>query len=197
VGVMLDSAGKPTDYLLIRYTDATFGDSLMHEAHGQLFAPRRVKGLAVPGRFEFGYHFSPNFTIWMNSFNAIEQRAKEIEGGPHWVYQPHMESEVDGGRLEFTAATVPFIPDGVQAPKGKPLEALVTFFVDETGRVRLPSVESAASPLLIPNAIKAVSHWSFKPPTVAGKPVLVYTGRSVAYVQFVPSAAPARPGPAS
>jgi hypothetical protein len=107
-----------------------------------------------------------------------------------------MEYEIDGGKLTFTAATVPFIPDGVVAPQGKPLEALVTFFVDEEGHVRLPSVESAATPLLIANAVKAVSHWRFRPPTIAGKPVLVYTGRSVAFVQFVPRPAPPRPAQA-
>lgn len=197
VGVMLDDKGNPTDYLVIRYTEKYFGESLLREAHEQQFAPRKVKGVAVPGRFEFGYRFVPNFTIAMNSFNAIEQRALEIEGGPRFVYEPHPEGGIDGGKLEFKTATVPFIPDGVEVPKGKTLQALVTFFVDETGHVRLPSVESAESPLLIPNAIKAVSHWVFKPPTLAGKPVLVFTGRSVAFVEFIPAAPPAPRPPAS
>ena len=58
--------------------------------------------------------------------------------------------------------------------------------------MRLPSVESAASALLIPNAVKAVGHWEFKPPTLRGQPVLVFTMWSIKFVDFdvVRTAAP-------
>lgn len=182
VGVMLDEKGHATDFLLLRYTRKYFGDALLAQAHQQDYAPRRIKGVAVPGRFNFGYRFVPTFVLPMNSFNAIQQRTEQIEGGPRVVYEPHLERELDGGALESTTGAVALLPDGYAAPKGKAVKAFVSFYVDETGRVRLPNVESAASPALVPNALKAVAHWHFKPPTVKGQPVLVFTLWTVTFV---------------
>ena len=189
VGVMLDEKGNATDYLLISYTKKYFGDALMREAHLQLINPRKVKGVAVPGRFNFGHRFVPTIVIEMTSFNAIEERDSEIEGGPRAIYEPHLEREIDNGALERTRATVAFIPDGYQPPPGKPVKAFVSFYVDEKGHVRLPNVEGASSPLLVPNAIKAIEHWQFKPPTLKGKPVLVFAIWTVSFEPFSPSTA--------
>jgi len=184
VGVMLDSDGKPTDFLILRYTQRYFGESLLREAHEQQFAPRKVKGIAVHGRFDFGYRFVPTVVMQLTSFSAIEERNNEIEGGPRFIYAPHLEREIDGGALEGTKSSVAFFPDGYTPPPGKVVKVLVSFYVDESGHVRLPSVESAASPLLIPNAIKAIEHWEFRPPTLKGRPVLVFTTWSVRFVAF-------------
>lgn len=192
VGVMLDAQGHPTDFLLIRYTKKYFGDALMREAHRQDYKPRRVKGVAVPGRFNFGTKFTPAAVMMMTSFNAIEERQIEIEGGPRAIYEPHLESEIDGGGLEFTRAAVALIPDGFDAPQGKTVKAFVSFYVDEKGHVRLPNVEGAVSTLLIPNAIKAVQHWEFKAPTMKGKPVLVFALWSVSFQPFNPAAVQAQ-----
>ena len=190
VGVSLDAKGNATDYLLIKYTKRYFGDALMREAHRQEFAPRTVKGVAVPGRFIFSYRFAPTIVLGMNNFEAMEERVMEVEGGPRFLYEPHLEREIDHGGLEFTQPTVAFIPAGYEVPKGKAVKALVSFYVDEKGHARLPSVESAPSPLLIPNAIKAVEHWEFKPPTMHGKPVLVFTLWTVGFEAFVPGQKP-------
>jgi outer membrane biosynthesis protein TonB len=184
VGVMLDAYGHPTDFLLIRYTKKYFGDALMREARRQEFKPRVVKGVAVPGRFNFGTRFTPTAVMQMTSFNAIEERNIEIEGGPRAIYEPHLESEIDGGGLVFTHSTVALIPDGFDAPKGKTVKAFVSFYVDELGHVRLPNVEGAVSTLLIPNAVKAVQHWEFEPPKLKGKPVLVFALWSVSFTPF-------------
>jgi hypothetical protein len=193
VGVMLDEKGRPTDFLLLRYTKQYFGEALLEQARQQDYAPRRVKGVAVPGRFNFSYRFVPTIILELNSFNAIEERTQEIEGGPRMIYEPHLERELDGGGLASTAGAVALLPAGYEAPKGKVVKAFVSFYVDETGRVRLPNVESAASPLLIPNALKAVAHWHFQPPTVKGKPVLVFTLWTVTFVAAA-AVSPA-PGP--
>ncbi len=182
VGVMLDSQGRPTDYLLIRYTRDYFGASLMRAAHRQTFVPRRVQGLAVPGPFNFTYEFRPvSKIVTMSSFDAIDQRREEIEGGPKFVYAPHVERELDGGQLESTRVVVPVLPADYAVPDGKAPKVLMIFYVDEKGHVRLPHVESAPSVRLIALAIEAVQHWEFKPPTVKGQSALVYTVRVVAF----------------
>jgi outer membrane biosynthesis protein TonB len=184
VGVMLDAAGKPEDFLLIRYSQPYFGDALMHRAREMSYTPLRIKGSAVPGRFDIGYQFTPDLPVVTNAmFDAINERFDvDIDGGARFVYAPHEEMELDEGRLYASRSAVPLIPDGYHPVDGKaPQAALVTFYVDEAGRVRLPNVESAESPLLVPNLIKAIKYWQFKAPTVKGRPVLVYTARALPF----------------
>jgi len=53
VGVMLDAKGQAVDFLLIRCTKMYFGEALLREAQRQRFAPRYIRGVAVPGTLSF------------------------------------------------------------------------------------------------------------------------------------------------
>jgi hypothetical protein len=182
VGVMLDANGHPTDYLLIRYTRPYFGDSLMRSAHEQVFIPRRVRGLAVPGPFRFTYQFAPISRIsYMSSFDAITHRNEEVSGGPKFIYAPLLEREIDGGQLEATRIEVPTMPPEYASPDGKAPKVVLSLYVDERGHVRLPNVLSAPSPALIGLAVDAVQHWEFAPPKQKGQDVLVYAVRVVTF----------------
>lgn len=194
VGVMLDRNGAATDYLLIAYSRRYFGDALLREAKGQTFAPRRVRGVAVPGRFNFSNRFSPTSMMGLNTFEAVGERVSSVEGGVRLEYRPRLERELDGGGLSLTRSAVALIPAGFDSPKGGEVKAVVSFYVDEEGKVRLPNVEAAASPLLVANAIEAVRHWGFRPPTVQGRPVLVF---ALFAVSFEPGGPPAGPPPAT
>lgn len=183
VCVELDDKGNPVDYLLVSYTEKYFGDALLRNAKRSSYSALRYKGMAIPYRFNFGYEFRPEFTVAMNSFDAITRRQLEIHGGrPPFKYHAVMEEELDN-RLECVRQALPYFPDGY-TPKGNREDTvLISFYVDEQGNVRIPSVDSASSPLLVQNAFKAIHYWQFKPPTVKGKPALVY----VAYaVNFIP-----------
>jgi TonB family protein len=50
---------------------------------------------------------------------------------------------------------------------------IVSFVVDETGKVRVPIAERTEERALIEAALAVVSGWRYEPPTVGGKPVLV------------------------
>jgi hypothetical protein len=80
-----------------------------------------------------------------------------------------MKDDLDSP-LEFLRQSVPVYPDGFTPTKGKPDSVMVSFFIDEEGRVRIPNVDSASSPLLIPNAIKAVHYWQFNHRSGRGSP---------------------------
>ena len=52
--------------------------------------------------------------------------------------------------------------------------AVVSFFIDETGKVRIPVVESYEGHRgLADSAYNAILQWKFKPPTISGRPVVV------------------------
>ncbi len=191
VGVMLDRQGQPTDFLVLRYTKSYFGEALLKGAHLQKYAAKRVRGVAVPGPFNFTYMFAPpTRVVYMSSFDASNQRREQVTGGLKFAYEPHREAELDGGRLEPTRLAIPVVPAGFDASKEKSPKVLVSFYVDEEGRLRLPSVDSSASPALIENAVTALQQWRFKPPMIKGKGVLVYTMRVVKFRTSQPAAPP-------
>ncbi|MDB6113692.1 MAG: TonB family protein, partial [Lacunisphaera sp.] len=145
-------------------------------------SPLLFKGVAVASRFSFGYEFTPDFTVPMNSFDAVERRELQIRGGrPEFKYHPVTEAELDN-RLEYVRQAVPHFPAGCTPVGGKGDWVVVSLYIDETGRVRMPRVDSASSPLLVRNALLAVHYWQFKPPTVKGQPALVYAAFAVSFV---------------
>ncbi len=181
VAVELDVHGHVVDYLLAAYTEKYFGDALLREAKDTKYSPLVFKGVAVPSRFNFGYEFRQELTVPMSSMTAFRNRLLEVSGGrPQFKYQPLMKEDLDSP-LEFIRQSVPVYPDGFTPAVEKPDSVMVSFFIDEEGRVRAPNVDSASSPLLIPNAIKAVHYWQFKPPLRKGKPVLVFTAFALSF----------------
>jgi TonB family protein len=183
VCVELDDKGNAIDYLLVAYTEKYFGDALLRNARDTKYSPLLFKGVAIPSRFNFGYEFRPEFTVAMNNFGAMENRLLQVRGGrPDFKYQPVTEEALDT-RLEYVRQAVPYFPDGYVSTGEKADWVVVSFYVDEQGQVRVPNVDSASSPLLVRNALKAVHYWQFKPPTVKGKPALVYAAFAVSFVK--------------
>jgi len=192
VGVLLDQAGRPLDFLLIRYTQPYFGQALLEEAKDRDYTPKRLKGVAVPGAFTFSYHFEPPEGLTnISSFDAVGRRLEEVQGGAGFVYEPHREAELDGGQLELIQVKIPVLPARLVPPDKRPVRVLVSFYVDEQGRVRLPEVESALAPDLVAHALQALQQWAFKPPTIKAKPVLVRAMRAVTFRE-APAAAKGR-----
>lgn len=188
VGVMLDETGRPLDFLLIRYTRDYFGKALLAEAKDQHYTPKRLHGVAVPSTFTFSYHFEPPEGLTnVSSFEAAERRLEEVGGGAKYRYEPHREAELDGGQLELTRLAIPVLPAGQARPDQQPVKVLVSFYVDEQGRVRLPNVESALAPELVAHAVQALQQWAFKPPAIKAKPVLVYAMRALTFRAVPPA----------
>lgn len=182
VGVMLDQTGKPADFLLIRYTRDYFGKALLAEAKTQGYQPKRLNGVAIPGTFTFSYHFEPPEGLSnISSFEAAERRLEAVGGGAAYVYEPHKEAELDARQLEPLRLSIPVLPASHATPDGRPVKVLVSFYVDEQGRVRLPNIESSLAPELVAPALGALQQWAFKPPTIKTKPVLVHAVRALTF----------------
>ncbi len=184
VGVMVDADGRATDFLALRYTHREFADSLLESVRKERFVARKVRKLAVPGPFMIGQQFdlgapanagdSTPGTLALSPSEAMTRNMEKVRhpDGPPIVYGPVPEASLDGGGLKMLSHVTPQLPAGYPLQKGKPVKVLVQFFVDETGRVRLPDVLSAPAPEIIPGVIEAVSQWRFDPPKANGQPVL-------------------------
>ena len=182
VGVFVDAAGQPKDFLLIRCTKPYFGTALLEEAKRRIFTPKQLKGAAIPSAFVFSYAFEPPAGMnAISNFEAASRRSEDIQGGAQYVYRPRNETELDGGKLVPTQVALPVLPRALVPKDGKPVRALVSFYVDEQGRVRLPNVESSLPPQFVTAAVAAVQQWAFKPPLLKGQPVLVRTMRALTF----------------
>jgi len=182
VGVFLDAAGQPKDFLLIRCTKDYFGAALLEEAKRRTYVAKQVKGAAIPSAFTFTYAFEPPPGMnAISNFEAASRRSEDIQGGAGYAYRARNETEVDGGQLVQTRVAIPVLPRALVPQDGKPVRALVSFYVDEQGRVRLPNVESYLPPQFVTAAIAALQQWGFKPPLSKGKPVLVHTMRALTF----------------
>jgi TonB family protein len=64
--------------------------------------------------------------------------------------------------------------------------AIVSFVVDETGNVRLPTVENAGTSELAEAALAVVARWSYEPPVKDGRPVLAEERTSLTFQPIEP-----------
>jgi len=179
VTVLVEADGKPTDFLMIGCTDKSFGMALLESAKTLKYQAAKFKGVAVPARYDLGYEFRTT-SVSVDPMEAARLKMEKTSG-VKMINMPVMERELDQ-HLEFTNAALPQLPEGIKATEANPVKVSVTFYVDETGHVRAPHVESAIAPELIPGAIQAVLQWSFKPPLFKGKPTVVFAGRQVRFV---------------
>lgn len=184
VGVMLDESGKPTDYLLLAYTQDYFGRDLLRQARELAYDPLIIRGLAVPSRYQLGYRFVPDLAVILNGNQAVSAWRIESSDAP-FIYRPYQESELDQ-TLELVQLAQPRLPKNFPANDPSQIQVMVSFYVDETGQVRLPNIDDTPSGELVRRAIKAALQWKFRPPTVKGKPVLAYAAREINFAASSP-----------
>lgn len=176
VSVLLDASGRPQDQLVIATTDKAFADALLSFTQQTKYQPRTVRGTPVASRFDVAYDFLPHGPVLSDSMAAAERKLRDGVGGQHYEFEPVYEEKLDAP-LEWVQSSIAYFPKGYKLPDGASPEVVVSFLVDETGRVRIPQVEYAADPALIENATRAAQLWSFREPRFKGKPCLVFALR--------------------
>lgn len=189
VSILVGADGQPLDFFVSSATDPAFGTALLERARLLTFEPAMFKGTPVAARLNLSYEFEAG----SSSLDVMEAARLRMTLNETPSIQPVQENKLDQP-LTFTHVGLPRVPAAYAPPGDEPVKVFVTFYVDEEGRTHAPNVESAASPLLFSGAIKAVRQWTFQPPTVNGKPVTVFAGRSVG---FIPRNPPATETPAA
>lgn len=168
VRLSVSEEGKLLDALVVACTERDFGDEALRAARTWRFDPERVNGASV------GVVADILFTFVVNGTVAIDQRAPsgldddgrdEAKG-----YRAAGMKSLD--RIpEPTHVVSPSFPPEWRA-RGLTGTAIVEFYIDETGAVRIPLVVTATHPELDASAVTAVGQWKFQSPTRRGQPVL-------------------------
>ncbi len=167
--ISVDQDGNLTDSLLISYTEKPFADAAMAAIKRWHYQAALVHGRPQSSRADVIFSFRDQGVIVQSLPGAAERQVieKMIQG--RFVYQACQLRDLDRIPTPVHMITPSFHDDG------KKHSVIVGFYIDEEGKVRLPSVSrESADDFFAAASVKAVEQWRFEPPLRKGLPVLVY-----------------------
>ena len=165
----VSAAGQLADSLVLAYTHKGFADEAVRTVSKWKFEPSRVEGEPVGTVMDVTFRYEVGGVAVIERYgNVTEERDMPVG---QYAYQVCGMKQLDR------------IPTPVHVPAPRyPKEwadqgikggAAVDFYIDETGKARMPVVTTADRDELGALAESAVQEWQFAPPTRSGKPVVV------------------------
>jgi TonB family protein len=169
VRLSISASGQLTDALVTACTFREFGIEALHAVKEWKFEPARVNGEPVGVVGDIVFEFQVNGPV------AIEKRIAAANDDTEeklnvFAYRAEGSKRLDN--IPTPTHLVPPVYPKEWSDRGIAGHATVEFFIDETGRARVPVAITAAHPLLAAAGVAAVSQWTFEPPKRDGKPVL-------------------------
>jgi TonB family protein len=171
VAIHVDQDGRLTDWLVTGYSRKEFADTAVAALKVWRFDPSRVDGVPWSSVQEVHFDFSrTGVVVSVSGLDFFMNRIDEIASG-RFAYRSRTLRELD---------QIP-VPVHVVSPVNPTLNngekkrtVAVDFYIDEEGRVRLPSVSRAdVGTACAASAVDAVKQWRFEPPLYRGRPTLV------------------------
>ncbi|MBI2512614.1 MAG: TonB family protein [Opitutae bacterium] len=150
------------DALVTAYTHKAFADATLAALAQGTFHPQRIDGQPVTTLVPLIVRFEVNGLLVVERFANSET---ELRAGD-FAYQPCEAARLDRP-LQILAAPSPGCLQGVRG------QVIVEYYVDESGRVRMPEIVEAENAVLAGLSLQAVEQWQFTPPSCKGRPVLV------------------------
>jgi TonB family protein len=170
--INIDATGRLTDWLIVGYTDRAFADEALQALKRWRYTPPTENGVPYGIRTELRFTFEARGRVV--SLQAIDTPAALFEAAgfaPRLITHVCAPGELDRP-ITPLAPPAAFHP-GKLAPTPQPQRVTIDFYVDETGRTRMPVVLDTPHELYAQAAVGAVAQWRFTAPTRAGKPVSV------------------------
>jgi len=170
--INVDADGKLADWLVLSYTQRAFADAAVHALQQWRFEPARIDGRAVGAREALTFAFQATGNVVSTlSIEMYDNFVTSIFGQTvHWQVCPSAELDQP---LEALKTVRPKFA-GAAWTGGRPSGRVVLdFYVDGTGRPRMPVVVSATEKLFAAAAVDALQDWRFSPPRRGGQPVAV------------------------
>ncbi|HEY1793291.1 MAG TPA: energy transducer TonB [Opitutaceae bacterium] len=187
VAVAVDDQGHISDYLVTAYSHPAFADAAVAAIKKWKFEPVRVHGYPRNSKSDFTFRFQLEGVVVVTmtdlSFNEMLD-LKLIPGS--MAYRACSLSELD----RIPTPTKVVRPEHVHLDR--PTRIAVSFYIDENGDVRMPSVSmetNEAHQALSALAVSTISQWKFETPTSKGKPVLVVAQQNFDFMPMSPQQA--------
>jgi TonB family protein len=172
MAISIDAEGRVRDILPLAYTDPRFARVSEEVLHEWRFTPARFDGEPVPVQLELRLDFTlEGAVVTANITNRYLFEQFEHAGDNAFTYHPVGSTKADRAPVRISGGKPAYATEA--AKEGITGRVTVRFYIDESGAVRLPAVETATNPYLMEQAMTAVRTWKFEPVTSRGQPVLV------------------------
>jgi len=165
----VDAEGKLVDWLFVSYSHRPFADEVERVLKKSTFEPEQIDGKPVDTVVDIAFNFEVNGVMLVQRFGVDTPNfdfLRRVE------YQACSLRKID--RIPTPINIINPAYPKEWAEQGITGKVAVDFYIDETGKVRLPATVQSSHPLLSTIAVEAVSKWQFTPPTRKGQPVLVH-----------------------
>jgi TonB family protein len=176
--VTVDHTGQLTDVLVIGYTAAPFGEAAERGVRAWTYEPMRVRGESVATQATLVVDFRAEGVVTRidpstDLFATILAYREGVEYAPC----PLQRLDEIPAPLEFVEPM--YTRDLKQ--HGVTGKAVIEFYIDESGSVRVPAVVESDFWELGVLAMAAVRQWRFAPPTSRGQRVLVHVRQEFSF----------------
>jgi TonB family protein len=162
--------GTISDLLVTSYTHPEFGAEAARTARAWTYAAGILRGRPVISVLTIDFEFTvTGMSVYERHPDSL--RMDDYFARKYAYYARGPESLDAKPKALVTAA--PVYPEAWIA-QGHRGSVAVRFYIDETGKPRMPIATDSADPLLAASAIAAVQKWQFAPPLARGQPVLAY-----------------------
>jgi TonB family protein len=170
--INVDADGALADTLVVSYTDEAFADAAVEALKEWRYEPARERGEPIGVRMTIAFSFEARGrVVSVMPANSLDMAINSIVG-PQIVERVCRPRDLDRP-LEIVHAVKPWHPGRTMRPPQNDASVVLDFYVDETGRPRMPVVLSADHTNFAAAAVQALEQWRFAPPTRHGHPVAV------------------------
>ena len=178
VRISIGADGQLLDARVIAHTHRAFAEEALRTVRLWRFEPAREKGEAIGVVGDVTFDFVVNGTVAIVDRSPLGSDDRKASS-ELFVYKPEGLKRLD--RIPTPTHVVPPVYPQEWSDRGIRGSATVEFYIDESGRARIPLVTAADHPLLGASAVAAVAQWRFEPPTCQGRRVLAHIEQVFAF----------------
>jgi TonB family protein len=167
--ILVDEHGQLLDVLVQRATNESFAEATERALRLWRYEPARRNGEPISARQVVTLNFEARgVAVSMTRGSFLTRRLDMVTG------VRSRDRFASPRQLDAPLQVLEAVPPRAPAPAAEGASVVLDFFVDETGRPRMPVVLSAASDQHALAAMEALEHWRFAPPKRGGRPVIVH-----------------------
>lgn len=169
VAISVDMKGSLEEWLVIGYSHPSFGDSAVAAIKQWRFDPMRLDGEPMNAQIELAFHYKASgVVVSVDTNTQVAGLFARMGLSSSW---PCTMQQLDNIPTPLNAVAPPYSED--LRKQGITGQAVIEFYIDADGNVRMPAVASADHLELGLIAAGAVREWKFEPPTRDGRRVMV------------------------
>lgn len=170
IAFYVDEDGSVSDFLPIEYSYQAFADELMKTILKWDFVPAKQNNMPVKSVCHAYWEFLPDRAV---ETNILFDARKRIDGNGKQSfrtlkYREDKELDTRIGMASFPGLAI-LRGSGLLAEDRETIRARLRFFVDQRGRVYLPSILESSDPQVNLSLQEAFSKAAFSLPTYKGK----------------------------